>query len=212
MDELIELYLFKYRKCPLLELGTLEIVDSSAVASLAERMIYAPLISIRFVNTAMPADHFINFIANNKKVTKNAATLLLKEYCVTLRNMDAYGETKFLTAGKFYVNEDGQLVFKPADTPGEFLPVVYAERVIHTDASHSMTVGDKETTSAEMTAYYSENDLASRDKWWIPALIIFLIAAIAIGYFFNADPGANTFGNRQKIQIKPDSATYKPVE
>ena len=63
MEDLIELYLFKNKKCPLPEIGTLQITETNAVAWYAEKRIEAPIAAIKLIEPVMPAEDFIGFIA-----------------------------------------------------------------------------------------------------------------------------------------------------
>lgn len=209
MEDLIELYLFKHKMCPLPDIGTLKLFETNAVASLAERKIHAPVHAIRLVDTVMPATDFINFISANKKISFEAAKEMLMKYCGQLQRMDAYRETKLPHAGKFYVDADGNLIFKAIEVPKIFLPDVNAERIIHPDASHNIRVGDKERTSTEMTAYYSDTALISKDKWWIWAILLFVIAIAAILVYISDGNSHTTFGNQQQEKPANSTSTYK---
>jgi len=212
MEDLIELYLFKNKKCPLPEIGSLQLTTANAVAWYAEKRIEAPSPVIKLTDTAIPADDFIDFIAERKQISNQEASLLLKQYCSQLQNMDAYGETRLTHAGKFYVNADGNLVFKAIELPKELLPQVNTERVVHPTASHSMMVGDKETTTTEMAAYYTEAETEVKSKWWIAA-IVFALAGIAALLLYLQNPAhSGTFGNSQQIQPSPTTITYRVAE
>ena len=152
MEDLIELYLFKNNQCPLPSLGVLQVMNSDAVALYSEGKIEAPVPCIKLLDITMTADEFIEFIVLEKNINFAEASSLLEQYCDRLRNMDAYGETKLPHAGKFYVNADGNLIFKSMEMPKTFFPDISAERVIHTPAAHVMVVGDRETTTTEMAA------------------------------------------------------------
>jgi len=208
MDDLIELYLFKHKKCPLPALGILQVMDTHATALYGEGKIDAPIPTIKFLEQELPADDLIRFIASKKNISTNDAAALLNQYCDKLQQMDAFGETKLPHAGKFYVNADGNLVFKTMEMPREFLPEVPAERVIHPDVAHAMVVGDKETTTTEMAAYYSETEAAAKDKWWIWATGLVVIAAALLFFYFNDHSHSSSFGNTQQIEISPSTNTY----
>jgi hypothetical protein len=209
MEDLIELYLFKNKRCPLPALGVLEINDANAVAQYREGKIEAPLPSIKLLDATMPVDDFIKFIASNKNISIEEANNLLTGYCRKLQNMDAYGETKLPHAGKFYVNADGNLVFKTIDLPRIFSPDLVAERIIHPSVAHTMVVGDKETTTTEMAAYYSETDAPAKDRWWIWALAVIVIAGALVLLHLNDNGTANPAGNSSPIEIKQASPTYR---
>lgn len=212
MEDLIALYLFKNKKCPLPQIGTLELTESNAVAMYAERKIHAAVPSVKLMDTITRSDDFINYIAERKNLGREEATSLLMQYCNKLQHMDAYGETKLPELGKFYVNTDGNLVFKSIELPTTLLPTVYADRVLHPSTSHNMVVGDKETTSAEMTAYYTDIEFTQKDKWWIFAIVFAIAGIAALLLYFNAASFSKTFGNSQKVQPATTTSTYRIVE
>ncbi len=75
-----------------------------------------------------------------------------------------------------------------------------------------MTVGDKETTSAEMTAYYTDPDEVLKNRWWIWAIVFTLLAAGAIFMYMNDKDHSKAFGNGQHIQPASSGNTYRVVE
>lgn len=212
MEDLIELYLFKNKQCPLPSLGVLKITDSDAVAQFSEGRIDAPVPIIKFFETPIPPDDFIEFIAAQKNIGIAESSALLKQYCNTLQNMDAYNEKKLPHAGKFYVNADGNLVFKTMELPKLFQPDIPVQRVIHPASSHTMVVGDKETTSTEMAAYYSDMESGAKDRWWIWAAALAIVSAAALFFYFNDKPDMNGYGNTRKIEILPEAKTYSIAE
>ncbi|MEP7165964.1 MAG: hypothetical protein ABI741_14775 [Ferruginibacter sp.] len=212
MEDLIELYLFKNKKCPLPSLGVLQVVDTNAVALYSQGKIEPPIPSIKLLEQELPADGFIDFIALKKNISTDEASALLTQYCYKLQNMDAYGETKFPNAGKFYVNSDGNLVFRTVEIPKAFLPELTVERVIHPAASHAMVVGDRETTTTEMAAYYSDTDPSIKDKWWIWAICLAAIGAALLFFHFKDQNHAAAIGNSQPIEISPVLKTYSIAE
>ena len=212
MEELIELYLFKNKKCPLPALGVLQLMNNNAVAVYNKGKIEAPFPSIKLLESSIPADDFIKFIASKKNISITEASVLLTQYCGELQNMDAYGETKLPNAGKFYVNADGNLVFKAMEIPKVFLPEVSAERVVHAPVSHTMVVGDKETTNTEMAAYYSDLESQSKDKWWIWATSLAIVAAVMLFFYYKDQGSPAATGNTQPIEISPVFKTYSIAE
>ncbi len=212
MEDLIELYLFKNKKCPLPSLGFLELMDTSAIALYSKGKIEAPVPCIKLLEQEMSAGDIIKFIATKKNISTDEASVLLTQYCNKLQNMDAYGETKLPHAGKFYVNADGNLVFKTMEIPKVFLPELSVERVIHPATAHAMVVGDKETTTTEMAAYYSDIDSGPKDKWWIWAACLAVVAAALLFFHFKDQKNTIVVGNTQVIEVSPVFKTYSIAE
>jgi len=212
MEDMIRMFLFKNKQCPLPSLGALYLIDGNAVALYREGKIAAPVPCIKLIDMPMSADNFIEFIATEKNISTPEATDLLDQYCDKLKNLDAFSEKKLPHAGKFYVNAEGNLVFKSIEMPKVFFPEISAERVIHSAASHTMVVGDKETTNTEMAAYYSDMDSKTADRWWIWAAALAAIAAVTLGFYFNDQSHDLSFGNTHQLEISPVIKTYSTAD
>ena len=212
MEELISLYLFKNRKCPLPEIGTLHLTESNAVAWYADKRIEAPQPGIKLNDTVVNPDDFIHFIAQRKNINNEEASNSLRQFCRHLYSMDAFGETKLPNTGKFYVNSEGNLVFKALELPAALHPQVIAERVIHPVASHDMMVGDKQTTTTEMAAYYTETESAKSSKWWIWALAFALLGSGTLAWYIYNEGYSGLFGNAKKMETPIPASTYQMAE
>ena len=213
MEQLIELYLYKNKKCPLPQVGTLQLSTSNAVAWYADKRMEAPMPVIKLSETVLPADDFISFIAARKNVSIAEAGKLLADYCGNLKKLDSNSESILHQTGRFYVNPEGLLIFKANELPAEFLPSVNAERVLHQEVSHNIVVGDKETNSVEMAAFYADAANSRKEKWWIFAIILAIAGLSAIAYHLNEhDFKIDMFGNSGKIVPPSATNTYRLSE
>lgn len=201
MQDLIASYLFKNKKCTLPAVGTLSIVDGNAVADYGEMRITAPSPAIQFIEKEERSNDFVNFIANQKNTTTEEALLKLKEFCRKLRYMDVHTEVSVTGAGKFYINSAGTLQFKQTKLPEAFIPTVIAERVIHPDDSHDMLVGDKQTTTSVMSEYFNEEEISPRNRWWLWAIILFILSAAIILFYLNDANSNEAFGIAQSYNL-----------
>lgn len=213
MEELIQSYLYKNAKCPLPQVGTLKVTSIKAVAWYAEKKIVAPRQQVNFSDAVTAADDFISFIADRKNITESEAMKLLSDYCRNLKNLAAREESQLLQTGKFFVNDEGVLVFKANEIHGYFMPPVPAEQVLHQEASHNMVVGDKETNSAEMAAFFADAANSRKEKWWIAALILAAIGIAALLFYLNQHGyQLNMFGNNEKLVPAISTNTYLLAE
>ena len=96
--------------------------------------------------------------------------------------------------GSFFVDASGKINFKQQELPAAFTQPVFAERVIHPDAEHQILVGDKETTNTVMTELLAPKS-ATKDRWWIWAIVLGLIGIATIVFYFTAFKGTSAFGN-----------------
>ena len=205
MEELISVYLFQNKTCPLPGVGSLSIGDRTASYVLGEKQLHPPLPYISWSPAERSADDFIHYVSVSENITSEEAKRKIDNYCTKIRNLDAYAESEIPFAGKFYIDAEGALVFKQIHFNEAFLPPVPAERIIHPEATHAIIVGDKEINSALMTEYYSEAVPPDKDRWWIWALVITLIAMIAIVMHYQSNSG---IGYREKMHSEPEPSTY----
>lgn len=210
MEALIEQYLFQYKKCPLPNIGLLQINEGHAVAWHGDNKLSAPVPQIAFSKTEIPAEHFIAFIAAQKKISLGEASLSLQKYCDDLGKLDAYKEMKLEQVGRFYIDQSGALVFKQDALPKELLPSVTIQRISRSKmASHNIRVGDTETTSEVMTEFYSDKEVVKKDHWWIGAFILAIATAAILYLYFKDHSYTENFGNVQPTIITPIDQTYQ---
>lgn len=195
MQHLIASYLFQHCNCPLPGIGTLSISTKSSESDFVGKVLTAPAPVINFTEEESDAASFIQFIAAKTNSNSSEAKNALENYSETLGAAIADGTAAAIEGvGNFIVNSSGDLKFEPQQPPAAFLQPVKAERVIHPEAEHTMLVGDKETTNAVMTEYYSEEEI-KKDRWWIWAIVFAVIAIVIIIIYVN-DPGQSPlFGN-----------------
>jgi hypothetical protein len=211
MDKQVQQYLLQYKYCPLPDIGILELQDGMAEARLGENKLLGPVPRILFSRKEKQADHFIKFIASERKVSIGEAGAQLEQYCQRLTRMDVFKEVKLGHLGKFFIDGTGKLVFQQTPLPPEFFPPVNLHRVIRRDAVHQVRVGDTETTNVAMTEYFSESGPMSGTKWWIAALVPAVIALAALAIYFNSPSSNNSMGNAIRVTPQAQTGTYKPV-
>ncbi len=208
MEDLIGLYLFRNKKCPVPSIGFLKVIENHATIFYRDGKIEPPLTSIKLINDPIPDQDFLRFIASKKNISIDEANGLLNQFGERLQHMGTFDETVLPSIGKFYVNAEGNLVFKPIDLPHQFLPVIKTEEVIHPPVAHLMVVGDKESTTTEMAAFYSETGAKINDRWWIWATCLAIIAAAMLFFHYNDKGQTIEFGNSRQIEILQPAKTY----
>ncbi|MEJ7626962.1 MAG: hypothetical protein WKF35_08875 [Ferruginibacter sp.] len=212
MEEIIASYLFQKKNCPLPGVGMLHINNRTALYLQSEKQLNPPLPYISFNSAEFSSTEFIDYTAKNLSVSKNEAQSVINTFCLKLNNLDSFSEVEIPLAGKFYVDAEGSLVFKQFHFPESFLSAVHAERIVHPEATHSILVGDTESNSAIMTEYYSEPEPVKTSRWWIPLLILTLLALLIIAVYFINNYNNGTMGNATKLKSSTEEKTYKIPE
>jgi hypothetical protein len=180
MQTLIADFLFQHKKIVIPQVGSLQIKHIPAVASFGERSIAAPTPTIEFYSD----DTAVNYEASHS----------LNNISEDIKNIQAGTQYEIAQVGKFYKDDAHKIAFTAYEIPVAFLPQVKAERVIHPNDSHNMLVGETETNTAAMTEYYTDDEAVKKDKWWVWAIVLFVIAFAAIAFYMIQHNGSLIFG------------------
>ena len=211
MQKLIADYLFQYKKCALPQIGTLNIKTTPAESVMGEQKINAPVRSIYFTDEITDSRNLTEYIATNKNVSAEEAAYQLKNICNEIAELNNNNKFSLVGVGEFYKAGNGRISFQTVNLPAYFSPSVYAARVIHPNDSHSILVGDTETDRNTMAEYYTEDEPVSKSKWWLWAIVLFLIAAAMIVFYANDKSGNSFFGVSHKYDVPPATETYKKL-
>jgi hypothetical protein len=209
MQDILATYLFQQKNCPLPGIGSLVVKEHAAAVMHGERKIKAPQPYIELSHQDIPATGLVKYIASEQKVSEDEAFSILKQYCRTLKYMGTHEEIKLPGAGHFHVSSDGNILFSADDIPAAYTLPVTAEKVIRPNDTHSMLVGDTETTNTVMNEFYSDDQPVSSNRWWIWAIVLAALSIAVIVFYIN-DSGANgSAGNGMKITPKPTVQAYR---
>ena len=201
MHQLIASYLFQTRSCPLDSLGSLSITTTAADPDFTNKIINPPIPNILFQQNESPATGLTDFIADSTGCDETEATAALDHFYDQLKNDIAdKGSAKLKGIGNLYVDSSDNLQFQQEELPDVFLQPVKANRVIHPQAEHHILVGDKESTNTLMTEYFNEEPV-KKDRWWIWAIVLGVIAIILILVYLNGSTASQYFGNAVSYEL-----------
>jgi hypothetical protein len=211
MQKLLADFLFKNKYCSIPNVGTLQLVETAANSIFGEQKIAAPFPEILFSTIEKDTDELKNFIVSEKKATSSEVVAFLEKLGGDINALTADGKINIPNAGDFYKNQVGEISFTQEALVPHFTPPVMAHRVVHPNSTHTMLVGETETNTASMAEYLAEDEPTKKSKWWIAAVIIAVLAAAAIGFYFT-DINKNTFfGNSNKVNGGTAEPTYKTL-
>jgi hypothetical protein len=204
MHYLIASYLFQNKSCSLPGLGTLSVSAGKAETDFLNTVIKAPSPRIVFEATESDTGNLLDYIAS--KTNRSIAQTIerLEQFCNDLKTATTHGATNkpavLNGVGNFFIDSSGKINFRSAQLPAAFLQPVKAERVIHPQAEHQILVGDKETTNIVMNEYFSEEVPVKKNRWWIWAIVLGLLALAAILLYLNNAGLLSMAGNAMPIQ------------
>lgn len=185
MDDLIVSYLILNGECMLPGIGKLFVFKSDAVCDVASKKILPSESKFDLKETGFSdSGQLISYISQVTECTLDEASGKLSSWIERVnKQLNHQSEFELPMIGKLKKSEDGKISLTSFDALKVFKPV-RAERVIHESDTHEVVVGDKISNSAEMNLYLSQEEVQAPQKIWPAALIIFLVAAALITYYF----------------------------
>jgi hypothetical protein len=191
MIQLVTEYLAQKKSFSLPGIGTIYIERVPAQSDFVNRQILPPFYHYRFDrHFDLPDREFFLFLGARKGIEEQEAIRQYNEWAEQLRESLASRKTSRLEGiGVLKKEAGGELRFEAISHPRSFDIKVHAERLIRSNASHHMLVGDKETTTVQMNDLLHDDHTVRRRVWWIYALVIIVLIIMAVlMYFFYYRP------------------------
>lgn len=204
MVQLIRIYLLQNKSVSIPGLGTIYVERLPSQSDFVNRQLLPPTYHFRFDKYFdAPGKDFFTYLAARKEVPDYEAIKMYNEWSMQLRNSITADEVTMLEGvGSLKRDASGEVVFEPAGHLNSYVVPAPAERIIRTDARHTMIVGDKELTNVQMTDYLQEEVHKEKVSWWVYALILAAIGIAAIFFYLYSSGNNTAFGNQQTIQTK----------
>ena len=205
MVEALNSYLVQHKSLSIPGLGTIYVERIPAQSDFVNKQILPASYHYRFDRYFdAPDKDFFTYLAGQKQIADYEAIRWYNEWAYDLRNrIRTQQEVTWENVGTLKTDVSGEVVFEAQQNLVSFLTPAPAERVIRTNAQHTMIVGDREVTNTAMTDYLSEEGVyVEKESWWIYALILATIAVVVIFFhFFQTGFNSGSVSNQQKIQI-----------
>lgn len=202
MYHILNKYLFQHKSISIPGLGSLVAETIPAVTDFANKQLLPIQIKFRFDKYFdSPDREFFMYLSDQKNIADFEAIKWYNEFAYELRNKIRTEESAEWTGIGTFKNTGNDIVFEPNPSPYEWYAAVSAERVIRSDARHSILVGDKEKTNYEMAELLSDEVHVEKESWWIYAVVLAAIALIVLFfYLFRSDMKWGVSGNQQPVK------------
>ncbi len=207
MKEILLKYLLQYQQVGLKGIGFLQLHIRASQTDIVNRRILPPTPAFRFTSDVpVPAEEDqIRYIAKAMQVSEDVAERQFEDFChTTLEGIkkgiplvwEGFGAIKKGIAGDMSFDLSSKSIFA--------FPPVTAERVIRTNAEHTIQVGDTEKTNTQMVELLGEEAPLRKSRWWIWALVLGVIGLAGLGFYLYQHNGQiDRFRNQQTL---PQSA------
>jgi nucleoid DNA-binding protein len=214
MQELLASYLVQKKVCNIPHLGCLRIKTKPAELDVANKQLFPPTDEILFNEIAGNnlADDLVEYVADHQHINTEQAEEKITNWCNNAKQKLDSGERVIFNAiGSLQKNATGNIFFQGVRT-NNFYEAVSAERVIHENETHTVLVGDNETTSSVMNEFYREEIVETKSSWKIWAIVLLAISLIIlIFHFYNHGFATSETGNQSSLPVFAPSATYSKI-
>jgi hypothetical protein len=158
MIDLLNKYLILHKSINIPGIGTITVETQPAVTDFINRQIYPPKYVYRFDKYFdSPGKDFFNYLAAIQRIPDYDAIKQYSDFAQDMRSSIKTNEkVLWKDVGYFKHNISGEVEFEPLEEAVALYEPVVAERIMRTNVSHAMLVGDQEKTSHEMTELLSE--------------------------------------------------------
>ena len=198
-------YLVQHKSLSIPGLGTIYVERIPAQSDFVNKQIIGPSYHYRFDRYFdAPDKDFFSYLASQKQIADYEAIRWYNEWAHDLRNkIRTQLEVHWERVGVLKTDVSGEIVFEAQQNLVTYLHPVPAERVIRSNAQHTMIVGDKEVTNTVMTDYLNEETVyVEKESWWIYALILATIAVIVLFFhFLSSGVHSGSISNQQTIGV-----------
>ena len=209
MKSIITSFLLQSPKSTLPYIGIFYYQWTSSKLDVVNKQLLPPASEINFYESSdTDAGNLADYIALKQNLELHEARIRLDKFCYSWKEKLNVGEPLNLAnVGTLKKNSDGHIsLVKEAVN---FWQPVNAQRVLHQDATHSVLVGDKETTSTLMNQYFNGEIVLEKSHWGTWAIIILAIAACVLFFHFNTHSFSTTgVGNQKQFTIPNPPSTH----
>ena len=195
MENCLVRYFSINNECPLPGIGSLVSKEVPAVLDIIDKKIKAPGASIVFSKNELEGASFLRFMQAEHDCDDHAAQEKWDVFSKKIKNLKSQDSLSLGALGTLQKNSSDQLELIPFQNLNTYSQEIPAYRLIKINAPHSILVGDKETTREAMQEFYVEKIPPYKSKWWVAAIVIFVISAALVFthyFYFN---GNSSFGN-----------------
>jgi hypothetical protein len=203
MYEVLNKYLVQHKSISIPGLGSIVAETIPAVTDFANKQFLPVHYKYRYDKYFdAPDREFFSYISQKNGQQDFESIKWYNEFAYELRNkIRTEGQAIWEGIGIFKRDSTGDTIFEAYQQPYELFAPVTAERIIRTDAKHSILVGDKEKTNYEMTELLSDDVHVEKESWWIYALVIAAIGLIVLFFhIYQHEMKWGVSGNQQKVE------------
>lgn len=205
MTDVLTSYLLQHKSISIPGLGTVYIERIPAQTDFVNKQLLPPGYYFRFDKYFdAPDREFFTYLAQQKDMADYEAIKWYNEWAYELRSRLRNDESEVWPGvGTLKKDASGEIIFEASGSIPSLQDPAPASRIIHSNARHTMLVGDKEIVreiNEENTTEYIPEEAPAKDSWWIYAIIIGGIAiSVLFFHFYKNGFSPASAGNQQQL-------------
>jgi len=178
-------FLVLHKRLSLPGIGTISIQQESSQLDITSRQFTPPYINYSLdPGNDSPAKKLFEWISASLGITEWEAIKAVNDFSFSFNSEIAEKkEVIWDKIGTFKKDGAGHLKLDTETSLQWELPVI-AEKVIRQKAEHTILVGEKERSAAEMEEYFADTPV-KRSYTWLIAAILIVAAIMFIGWYFS---------------------------
>ena len=186
ISETLYRYLVLSGNLPLPGIGIIRVEKNSSLYDVAGKAFTGPRYAFHLEEAeVIPSPCLLSFVSRELQVPDEEAAEQVNHFSNDIKQEIGFQKMALWQGvGIFRKKLDGHIALEPVMAGMEGVAPVKAEKVFHENVSHSMLVGDTETTSGEMAEFFNAQG-GKRDFAWITALILLGISLLFLVYYFS---------------------------
>lgn len=206
MTDVLNSYLLLHKSINIPGLGTIYIERLPARTDFVNKHVLPPSFRFRFDKYFdSPDKQFFAYLANQKNMQDYEAIKWYNEFAYDLRaKIRTEDKAEWDGIGVFKKDISGEIIFEEKDNILEqVLFPAKAEKVIQKKQPLTLTVGNKEVTSYDMSELLLPDEPKKKISWWVYAAIIAALAAgLATYHFYKHGFNLPALGNQQAVSVQ----------
>lgn len=208
MIDLLNKYLFQHSGINVPGLGTIFIEKTTAKSDFVSRQIFPPEFIFRFDKYYdTPDKDFFAYLSSGMSIPDYEAIQEYNQFAQDFRSkIKLEDKAVWKDVGIFVKNSSGDIEFQQLPVYQHLYEPVIAERVLRSDTSHAILVGDRQKTNFEMTELLNEDNqpkVVKKQAWPLYAIILFAVALMFLMFhFYKYGVSLESISNRQPMELK----------
>ena len=202
MQDTLYEFLLLNKKLSLPGIGTISLCQNSAQLDFTNKQFTAPSFYFTIESrNDKPSKKLFDWLSSSLGITEWDAIKSVNDFSFALKKkLSEFGEVNWENVGIIRRDNNGDLKLSPQNILLQSEQPVTAQKVIRAKAGHTVLVGEREKTSAEMEEYFAESAV-KKNYTWLIAVILTALAILFIGWYFS-EKGFSTSAAGNQTVIK----------